>query len=53
MHYNYAVTVVPSPGKYNVSQSTFTEEFQVQGRALEDQVPRTVGRWVSQDVGDP
>lgn len=31
-HYHYAVGITPGHGKHNVSQSTFTEEVQLQGR---------------------
>jgi iron complex outermembrane receptor protein len=32
LHYNYAVNITPRSGEHNVSQSTFTEELQVQGQ---------------------
>jgi iron complex outermembrane receptor protein len=42
-HYNYAIAVVPGPGKYNVSQSTFTEELQLQGHTPGDRFTYQVG----------
>jgi iron complex outermembrane receptor protein len=35
IHYNSSVDITPLPRKYNVSQSTFTEELQLQGHPNE------------------
>ena len=35
LHFNDAVNISPGPGKHNVSESTFTDELQLQGQPSE------------------
>ncbi len=46
IHYNDAINITPGPGKYNVSQSTFTEEFQLQGRLANDRFAYQAGAYL-------
>ena len=40
---NYAVSVLPAPGKYNSAEATFTEELQLQGRVGDDRFVYQLG----------
>ncbi|HEX7857485.1 MAG TPA: TonB-dependent receptor [Sphingobium sp.] len=44
--YNYAIAVINDNGKYNVSQSTFTEELQLQGRSSNDRLNYQLGAYL-------
>ena len=41
--YNYAVSIQPGPNRYNISQSTFTEELQLQGKSSDGKLTYQVG----------
>lgn len=47
----YFVNLVPAPGYDNIAQSTFTEEFQIQGRTADDRLKYQAG--VYYEVSNP
>ncbi|MET0239549.1 MAG: TonB-dependent receptor [Sphingobium sp.] len=42
----YSIAVAPQPGSHNASQSTFTEEFQIQGHSANDSLTYQAGAYL-------